>query len=399
VWYAVLVVVIVYRQKQAGIVAYARWRDSSRAQRTQKIGVAWVERYGNGWRNRRGKRPPGALTIEAASARASELIAAQEEQLARIEERTTVSTFAAVADAWLYHGETVAKWSAGTVRGRRYTIDAHLLPAFGDTPVREITAEQVRRWWRSLHDPRREGGPMSNRNANRILTDLRACLNWSRTDYGLTANPADGIKKHTEHTSDAAPFYTVEEVEQLARHAASEQDALIYRVAAFAGLRRGEIVSLRWRSIDFTKCSIRVDESVSTSREDRVRPKWGSTRSVPLAPQLAHLLAAWRPDDAEDSDLVFPSPVDGGKLDGSALRRRYCAARDRAGLPPLRFHDLRHTFGSLAVDGGASLVQVGAWLGHADLRTTARYLHAKSRESDAALLGAAFTGAAERVTA
>jgi integrase len=59
-------------------------------------------------------------------------------------------------------------------------------------------------------------------------------------------------------------------------------------------------------------------------------------------------------------------------------------------LRPLRFHDLRHTFGSLAVDGGASIIQVQSWLGHADIATTMRYLHSKSREQDAALLGAAF---------
>jgi integrase len=394
VWYA-LAVVIVYREKRAGVVAYARWRDSSLAQRTQRIGVAWVERYGKGWRNRRGKRPEGALTIEQAGARAQRLVAEQEQKLARIEEDANASTFAVVADAWLSHGGTVARWSAATVNDRRYTLDHHLLPAFGATPVREITQAQVRRWWRSLHDPRREGGPLSDRNANKVLTELRAILNYAAADYGLATNPADGIAKHRERTDTAAPFYSVEQVEALARAAASERDALLFKVAAFAGLRRGELISLRWRCIDFTRCSITVDESVSAGIDSK--PKHGKHRTLPLAPQLAQLLAAWQPDDAEDSDLVFPSPLDGGKLDGSALRRRYCAARDRAGLPPLRFHDLRHTFGSLAVDGGASLVQVGAWLGHSDLRTTARYLHTKSRESDAALLGHAFTGTAERV--
>jgi integrase len=54
-------------------------------------------------------------------------------------------------------------------------------------------------------------------------------------------------------------------------------------------------------------------------------------------------------------------------------------------------HDLRHTFGSLAVDGGASIVQVKEWLGHSDIKTTSRYLHTASRTADADLLGAAFT--------
>ena len=67
----------------------------------------------------------------------------------------------------------------------------------------------------------------------------------------------------------------------------------------------------------------------------------------------------------------------GGYLDGSALRRRYVAAAKRAGLRPLPFHSLRHHFGSVAVNR-ASLVQVQAWMGHADIQTTARYLHHRS---------------------
>jgi integrase len=71
------------------------------------------------------------------------------------------------------------------------------------------------------------------------------------------------------------------------------------------------------------------------------------------------------------------------------LGRRYKAAQRKAGLRPLRFHDLRHTFGSLAVNR-ASIVQVQGWMGHADIKTTMRYLHYKSHANDAALLDGAF---------
>lgn len=85
---------------------------------------------------------------------------------------------------------------------------------------------------------------------------------------------------------------------------------------------------------------------------------------------------------------MFPGK-DGGYGDGSRVPRRFEAARDRAKLRPLRFHDLRHTFGSLAIDR-ASPVQVQAWMGHSDLQTTMRYLHYKSRGDEAAALGPAF---------
>jgi integrase len=87
-------------------------------------------------------------------------------------------------------------------------------------------------------------------------------------------------------------------------------------------------------------------------------------------------------------DLVFPGER-GEFLDGSALRRRYKKALVKAKLRPLRFHDLRHTFGSIAINQ-ATIVQVQAWMGHADVQTTMKYMHHRSRAGDARLLSAAF---------
>jgi len=89
-----------------------------------------------------------------------------------------------------------------------------------------------------------------------------------------------------------------------------------------------------------------------------------------------------------DDDPVFPNET-GGYLDGSALRRRYIVARKAAKLRELRFHDLRHTFGSLAIDK-ASIVQVQHWMGHADVGTTMRYLHHRSRADEAGQIADAF---------
>jgi integrase len=229
---------------------------------------------------------------------------------------------------------------------------------------------------------------LSDRNANKVLAELRAVLTWAADDYRLTGNVADGIRKHRELTTERPEYYSVREVEHLISSAGT-RDGLMFRVASFAGLRRGELISLRWRHIDFDRSLMHVVESVSAGQDARVKDHEG--RTVPLAPQLAEALLGWRPRDARDEDLIFPGTLPGRKLDGDALSRRYREIRDSAGLRPLRFHDLRHTFGSLAVDGGASLVQVQAWMGHADIGTTMRYLHSKRRTEDAALLGAAFT--------
>ena len=391
--------VLIVREQQSGPVYFAKWRDSSRTQVMRKIGPAWAERHGSTWRKRRGVCPEGFFVPNAASSRMRVLIDEHETELANaLADRSAgipdrrAATFDDVAWAWHEHGRLVAGWKPATVRDRRSTLRAHLIPAFGPRPIRELSRDEVRHWWRGLHDPRRSGGRLSDRNANKLLAELRAILNWAGEDYRLIRNVADGIRKHRELTSERPDFYSVEEVEALARAAGSPRDALLYRVGAFAGLRRGELVSLRWRHIDFARSLMHVVENVSAGEDARVKD--GEGRTVPLAPQLSEALAAWRSDGAREDDLVFPGTLPERKLDGDALSARYCKARDAAGLRRLRFHDLRHTFGSLAVDGGASLVQVQAWMGHADVKTTMRYLHTKSRAEDAALLGAAFASGA-----
>jgi integrase len=150
----------------------------------------------------------------------------------------------------------------------------------------------------------------------------------------------------------------------------------------------GELIALRWRDIDFPGQAIRVRANFSYG--ELVTPKSGKVRSVPMVPEVAQALArlSQREHFTADHDPVFTGTV-GGHLDASALRRRYARAAKRAGLRPLPFHSLRHYFGSMAVNR-ASLVQVQSWMGHSEIQTTARYLHAKSQAQDAAILASAF---------
>ena len=105
-------------------------------------------------------------------------------------------------------------------------------------------------------------------------------------------------------------------------------------------------------------------------------PKSGKVRSVPLVDAAAEWLARLdRGLDlaSDEGALVFSEP-DGSHVSADRLRWRYGKALERAGLRPLRFHDLRHTFGTLAITR-ADIVEVQAWMGHADVKTTMRYLH------------------------
>ncbi len=119
-------------------------------------------------------------------------------------------------------------------------------------------------------------------------------------------------------------------------------------------------------------------------------PKSGKVRSVPLAPDVADALKRLRQREhfTGEDDLVFVGEA-GSYVDGSALRRRYKDALKKGGLRPLRFHDLRHTFGTRMI-AKADIRRVQEWMGHADIQTTMRYLHYAPREEDARLVAEAF---------
>jgi integrase len=157
-------------------------------------------------------------------------------------------------------------------------------------------------------------------------------------------------------------------------------------------MRLGELLALRWEDVDLDGRRVIVHRAVSADIEGPTK-SW-QARALPLADPAAAALArlADRDDYTGRNDYVFCSRL-GRRLDGSAVRRRYKAARDAADLRPLRFHSLRHAAGSLvAREAGAHFVQ--AFLGHSRLSTAERYLHAKSRPQDVEVLNRAFAGVA-----
>ncbi len=169
-----------------------------------------------------------------------------------------------------------------------------------------------------------------------------------------------------------------------------------YALAAFTGLRLGELRALTWADVDFGKRLVHVRRNYTSSTLGD--PKSGKVRSVPLIDQamVAFDGLSRREHFTDGGDLVFCSEV-GTYIDESALRRRYCSALDRAGLKRLRFHDLRHTFGTLAVQA-FPLSDVRAYMGHADISTTMVYVHHVPQHDAAERLGRVVAGSDELVS-
>jgi integrase len=189
------------------------------------------------------------------------------------------------------------------------------------------------------------------------------------------------------------------EVDAVARAATTDLVAAIVRVAAFTGLRQGELLALRWRHVDFGNRILHVRRNLPAGTSEEDTPKSHRVRSVPLSDQAMVALdgLSRREHFTAEDDLVLANEV-GEHLSDDIVRDAFYAALTAAGLGHLRtkddpivYHDLRHTFGTTCAAKGIDLLKIKAWMGHANIETTMLYLHHVPRHDDAAGLTAAFT--------
>ncbi len=358
-------------ERNRGPCWYAKYRMPDGRQVQKKIGPAWAER---------GSPPAGYFTKRTAEAWLRETLEAARRGALPGQRRTGV-TFEQAAEEWLRFIAEDRERKPSTLYDYRSALRARLLPAFGPRAVEAITPQGIEAWHRSLTG-------LSNRSKNKLLIQLHGIFRRAQYVWGIPVNPLSRVEKHPVRASGDIEVFSPEEVWALVRAAASDVDAAIFLTAAFTGLRLGELLALCWRDVDFAGEAIRVRGSWASGA--LTTPKSGKVRSVPLAPDVAEALAKLgrRENWVRDDDLVFPGEG-GGYLDGSALRRRYKVALKRAGLRPLRFHDVRHTFGTRMI-GKADIRRVQEWMGHADIQTTMRYLHYAPHAEDARLVAEAF---------
>lgn len=423
----------------------AKWRASSdQRQVKRRLGPAWLEADPDGgWRPRRGRPKEGYLDERRAHTEMAQVIEAVEledetaAERARDAERAKLN-FRALAQAWLHHQERVRRVKPSTLRDLQSVLaepgvphkrgsgktKGRVLARFGDQPAGSITVEQVDEFLDQLSDEN-----VSVRTVNRYREVMRAVFNFGatrRSTFGLTHNPAADSTHRRQDAAARLEVFDVEQIEDLARTAASglwrtrttengadrrkssatwtrdettlaleasenEQLAEALRLACYTGLRRGELVALRWKDIRWNERVLVVERALSGGQE--LAPKSGRIRYVPLADQpLAALERLSRRENFTGPDDYVLCNAAGDRIDPTALRRRYVRARNTAKLPPLRFHDLRHTAGSLLVRqlDPASVKDI---LGHADLKTTERYLHAQRASVLADAATTAFTAA------
>jgi integrase len=370
------------RRGARGGVFYLKYRLPDGRQLQHRLGPEWRDT---------GRPPAGYYTKKSAEAALREVLA--DAQRGRLPGQVrSGATFADAVDEWLRYIEHDRQRAQSTLADYRSTVNHSFLPEFGaDTPLEAITMEGIDDYRARMQ---REGR-LSNRTIAKQLVMLGGIFKRAQRVWNLPSNPALGVERPPVHRTGEFEVLTPIEVNMLAAAAESERDAALFVTAAFTGLRMGELRALRWADVDFGKRLVHVRKAFT--RTTLGSPKSYKVRSVPMIDQVAQVLAdlSMRDEFVGPDDLVFPNSI-GNFLDDSKLRYRFKKALERAGLKRIRFHDLRHTFGTLAVQV-FPISDVKAYMGHADIQTTMIYVHHVPQHDAADKLSRAIREASEYV--
>ncbi|MFA6046808.1 MAG: site-specific integrase [Phycisphaerales bacterium] len=283
-------------------------------------------------------------------------------------EREKARTFGRYAADWLAHRELAAR----TRHNYQNLLDRYLLPTFNETPIAYIDRAMVKAWHRQV-------APGKTHQRKHAYDLLRAILNTALDDELIAINPVHirgaGSVKRTGKTEPA----TLAELETLTA-ATPEGYRLMVLLAAWCALRRGELGELRRGDVDTKHGVLRIRRAVAFIPGETIvkGPKTDAGSRDVVIPE--HLLPLVREHLLKHTQkgangLLFPSPR-GNPLRDSTLGRWYYPAREAAGRPDLRFHDLRHTGAVLAAQSGATIAELMHRLGHTTPAAAMRYQHA-----------------------
>jgi integrase len=376
---------LIRRAGPKGDTWIAKWRDGGR-QVQRGLGFVHSKSHPDGLTRAEAEAALVKLRDHVAVQRAAE----READAKRVAEEQ-LRSLAAVGQA-LIAAKRAAGRKPSTIEAYSYWLRIHIIDHFGPTPVSEITREDVRGFAAALE--RKGLAPKSRANA---LGTLHSLIEFALDEGWATGeNPVKRVPKPAIAATDPdIHFLETEEVEALLRAVPDDPlgrvERVMYLTAAMTGMRQGELFALRWRDVDWAAQRIRV-------RQNYVRGEFGtpkskrSSRSVPLANRVAGELDLLFKDSLRkgDDDLVFAHPETGKPIDRSKLLKRFKAALRRAEVREVRFHDLRHTFGTRMAAQGVPMRVLQEMLGHRDFKTTLIYADYAPSEREAEWVEAAF---------
>ena len=258
----------------------------------------------------------------------------------------------------LYLSEGVATKKASTIAMDRTRINLHVIPLLGRRRARDIAQGDVERFMNAVAKRSGKGA------ASRTVGMLGGIFSFAVRKFICSKNPVRGVQRFEDRK--ATRFLSLVELARLGETltTAEREGVNPYAVAAirtlmFTGCRKAEILTLRWDDIDWENDCLRLPES-----------KTGAKTVALGAPAIELLHGLPRVDG---NPYVFPGTKDRAHLVG--LQKIWHQIRNRAELPDVRLHDLRHSFASVGAAGGDSLLIIGKLLGHKNAASTQRYAH------------------------
>ena len=251
-------------------------------------------------------------------------------------------------------------------------IHNHIRPNIGDIPLEKLTSLDLQKFYKKLLTTGRvdrveaTGQPkgLSAKTVRNIHQILSSALKLAQEQRLILSNPAEGCALPRVEHQEMKTLTTVQ-LASFFREARDSGVFELYYLELATGLRRGELLGLKWEDVDLARGDLRVCRQISRINGEVVEAPLktkNAYRTLPLAEDTVSVLKEQR-RKVGNSPWVFPSP-NGGPISPDSVLHMLHRVLKRAGLPKVRFHDLRHTFATLALQNGVDVKTVSGMLGH-----------------------------------
>ena len=292
--------------------------------------------------------------------------------------QTTAPFFPEIANKWLEYKRPNVRET--TYENNKQVIERHLA-MFKDLKISSITVTTIEVFFSYL-----QGTGLKLNTMRRIINTLNQIMGYAVRHKMIDSNPVrDAERPRKTIDDDGDQVIKVIPPDRIKGFLDAVEDhkyRMMFLMAVMTGARQGEILGLRWSDIDFTKKQIHISRTYNHGRFFSPKTKQ-SRRYVDLAPIVIKELRKWKlASPSNEHDLIFPNDKGEPLTCNGYVHRPFHEAINKAGLPKMRFHDLRHTYASLLISMGENIVYVQRQLGHATpMMTLNVYSHLMKSEN------------------
>ena len=250
-------------------------------------------------------------------------------------------------------------------------IDHHISPYIGDIPLEKLSTMDLQKLYRKLMtkgrveriESEKQSKGLSAKTVRNINQVISSAMDFAVAQKIISVNPCKAVAlPKVEHKE--MKTIPSEQLEAFLREAKETGVYEMYYIELATGLRRGELLGLKWQDIDWKNGIIKVRRQVARVDGEIVEAPLktkNSYRAVTISQQAIEVLKAQKAKT--DDEYVFPSP-NGGPISPDSVNNMLKRVLARAGIPKVRFHDLRHTFATIALQNGVDIKTVSGMLGH-----------------------------------